>query len=65
MALKKVVSLVSERYGLIRVSTEEQNEARQVIAMTKLGIPKKNIVIDNRTVVCGFLECRNLMTIKR
>ena|GEM_PF-4893118 len=28
-------------YALIRVSTEEQDETRQVIEMTKLGIKKK------------------------
>ena len=36
-------------YALIRVSTEEQNEARQVVAMTKLGILKKNIVIEKES----------------
>lgn len=36
-------------YALIRVSTEEQNEARQVITMSKLGIPKKNIVIEKES----------------
>ena len=36
-------------YALIRVSTEEQNEARQVIRMTELGIDKKNIVIEKES----------------
>jgi len=36
-------------YGLIRVSTEEQNEARQVIIMSELGIAKQNIVIEKES----------------
>ena len=36
-------------YAFIRVSTEEQNEARQVIAMTNIGVPKKNIVIEKES----------------
>jgi len=36
-------------YALIRVSTEEQNEERQVIRMTKLGIPKSNIIIEKES----------------
>ncbi len=33
-------------YGYIRVSTRDQNEARQLIALENLDIPKKNIYID-------------------
>lgn len=36
-------------YALIRVSTEEQNEERQVIRMRKLGIHKENIVIEKES----------------
>jgi len=36
-------------YALIRVSTEEQNEERQVIRMTNLGIAKKNIIIEKES----------------
>ena len=36
-------------YALIRVSTEEQNEERQVIRMTGLGIPKDNIIIEKES----------------
>ena len=36
-------------YALIRVSTDEQNEARQVIRMKNLGIPMKNIVIEKES----------------
>lgn len=33
-------------YGYIRVSTKEQNEDRQLVAMQLLNIPEKNIFID-------------------
>ena len=33
-------------YGYIRVSTKEQNEDRQVIALTEAGVDKKRLVID-------------------
>jgi DNA invertase Pin-like site-specific DNA recombinase len=36
-------------YSLIRVSTEDQNEERQVIRMIELGIPKENIVIEKES----------------
>jgi len=41
--------MTGEIYALIRVSTKEQNEKRQVIRMTKLGILKKNIVIEKES----------------
>ncbi len=33
-------------YGYIRVSTKEQNEDRQILALKELSIPKKNLFID-------------------
>ncbi len=33
-------------YGYARVFTREQNEDRQLEALTKFGVPKKNIIID-------------------
>ncbi|MBP3684467.1 MAG: recombinase family protein [Oscillospiraceae bacterium] len=36
-------------YGYIRVSTREQNEDRQVIALTGAGVPRKNIVMDKQS----------------
>jgi len=36
-------------YALIRVSTEEQNEERQVIRMSDLGISKENIIIEKES----------------
>ena len=41
--------MIENTYALIRVSTEKQNEARQVIAMSKLGILKENIVIEKES----------------
>lgn len=36
-------------YGYIRVSTREQNEDRQRIAMKKFGIAEHNIVLDKQS----------------
>ena len=36
-------------YGYIRVSTREQNEDRQRIALRKAGIPENNIFIDKQS----------------
>lgn len=36
-------------YGYVRVSTKEQNEDRQVIAMKNYGINEKNIFIDKQS----------------
>ena len=33
-------------YGYARVSTREQNEDRQIIALKEMGIPEKNIYLD-------------------
>lgn len=36
-------------YGYVRVSSKEQNEDRQVIAMRDFGIPERNIVIEKQS----------------
>lgn len=36
-------------YGYIRVSTREQNEDRQVIAMTEFGVEKSCIILDKQS----------------
>lgn len=36
-------------YGYIRVSTREQNEDRQLLAMRELPVPEKNIYIDKQS----------------
>ncbi len=36
-------------YGYVRVSTREQNEDRQLIALKEVGVPRKNIYIDKQS----------------
>ena len=36
-------------YGYVRVSSKDQNEDRQLIAMEERDIPKKNIYIDKQS----------------
>ena len=36
-------------YGYIRVSTRDQNEDRQLIAMRELSIPEKNVFLDKQS----------------
>ena len=37
------------KYAYVRVSTDKQNEARQLGEIYKLGVPKRNIVVDKTT----------------
>ena len=37
---------MSSIYGYVRVSTKDQNEGRQMIAMEEMGVPKENIYMD-------------------
>ncbi len=36
-------------YGYARVSTKDQNEDRQILALKELGVPEKNIYLDKQT----------------
>ena len=36
-------------YGYIRVSSKDQNEDRQVIAMREAGVPHRNIYIEKQS----------------
>lgn len=36
-------------YGYVRVSTKEQNEARQLIAMREFGIDEQNVFIEKQS----------------
>lgn len=36
-------------YGYVRVSTKEQNEARQVIAMREFGVDEQNVLIEKQS----------------
>ena len=40
---------MKKTYGYIRVSTREQNEERQIIAMREFGIPEEDMVIDKQS----------------
>lgn len=40
---------MAEVYGYVRVSTREQKEDRQMIAMSEVGITKKNIYMDKQS----------------
>jgi DNA invertase Pin-like site-specific DNA recombinase len=42
-------SLMTEIYGYIRVSSRDQNEDRQQIALKELAIPEKNIFMDKQS----------------
>lgn len=39
----------STSYGYVRVSSQDQNEDRQLIEMERVGIPKNNIYIDKQS----------------
>lgn len=36
-------------YGYVRVSTKDQNEGRQLLAMKEMNIPRKNIFLDKQS----------------
>ena len=36
-------------YGYVRVSTREQNEDRQRIALSRIGVPEKNVFMDKQS----------------
>lgn len=39
----------STTYGYVRVSTKDQNEARQMIAMDEFGVARKNVYLDKQS----------------
>ena len=46
---KEVEPIAAAIYGYIRVSSRDQNEDRQLMAMRELSIPEKNIYIDKQS----------------
>lgn len=36
-------------YGYVRVSTKDQNEARQLIAMQEFGVDEKNVFVEKQS----------------
>ena len=51
------MEIKTKAYGYIRVSTKEQNEVRQVIALREVGVSEKNIYMEEHrpsgTQLCG------------
>ena len=43
------ITISNNAYGYIRVSTREQNEDRQLIALREMSIPEQNIFIDKQS----------------
>lgn len=43
------VFVVEKMYGYVRVSTKEQNENRQLDAMSEMHVPRQNIYIDKQS----------------
>lgn len=41
--------MTNKTYGYVRVSSKDQNEARQIIALESYGVPTKNIFIDKQS----------------
>ena len=48
---EKEVLTIAEIYGYVRVSTKEQNEDRQMIALRELAVPERNIFIDKQSSI--------------
>lgn len=44
-----IIKTKSKTYGYIRVSTREQNEDRQRIALNEIGVPAKNTYMDKQS----------------
>ena len=40
---------MNSTYGYVRVSSRDQNEARQLTAMREFGVPSKNIYVDKQS----------------
>ena len=39
----------SKIYGYVRVSSTDQNEERQMVALAEIGVPEKNIFMDKQS----------------
>ncbi len=44
-----MITILANTYGYIRVSTKEQNEDRQLIALRELSVPEQNIFMDKQS----------------
>ena len=48
-AQKGGAGTISNTYGYIRVSTRDQNEDRQIIALREMNIPEENLFVDKQS----------------
>lgn len=44
-----MISISNNTYGYIRVSTREQNEDRQIIALREMAVPEANLFVDKQS----------------
>lgn len=49
--------MIRNVYGYVRVSTKEQNEDRQWLAMREYGVPEENVYVDRQSGK-DFVEVR-------
>ena len=49
MTMTEGLNITGKIYGYIRVSTREQNEDRQVIALREVDVPEQNIFMDKQS----------------
>lgn len=48
-----------DTYGYVRVSTKEQNEDRQMIAMREFGVTNSRIVLDKQGFPSRNISCQS------
>ena len=41
--------MMNHTYGYVRVSAQEQNESRQMIAMRQFGVEERNIIVEKQS----------------
>jgi len=46
---KQLLNRQSQKYGYVRISTTEQHEDRQLIALSPFGIPPANLYVDKQS----------------
>ncbi len=54
---------MAEIYGYVRVSTKEQNEDRQLIALREVSVPEKNIYEEDEKIYYNG-SCQKQSTLK-
>jgi len=46
---QKTKEIIVNIYGYVRVSTKDQNEERQLVALADVGVDKKNVYMDKQS----------------